>query len=335
VLKDLELYNDGMLKLDTIAASDYLQTKPVGVYSMKDKAMNDVRATVHEVRATQELRVTFEEQVKVNTSSDPTAMNNSNLNSFARPTRDDRQSDLDRKVKAEVIAQSQEQLKISRTDPSAMTRRVQGGSSMKNKSESRLTIKQSIAKQTFLRDSAEEVVIKASNAELIAATRVTPANSAAIMKSSEMRLSSSKTLHVEAELRAAQSEELLLNPQLTRDARGSTSKTAAKAASTATINRSSSAVKKSTAGDRLSLNPPVLRAARGGRPSSDPKKSTVEQARSSIITTELPPDAPEIVIPAIDHRPPPFSNKSVAQYSNMTDNEITDLIDSNLNKLEL
>ena len=344
VLKDLQLNSDDglLLKLNPITGSDYLQTKPVGVSTMKDKAVDDVRATVHDVRATQELRVTFEEQVIVKTttgSSDPKAA--SNGQSFARHTRDDRQSAVERAVEAQVLVESEEQLKISRTDPAAATRRVLGGSSLRNRSESS---KQSAAQQRFLRDSSncndQEVVVKASNAELTAATRVTPANAAAIMKSAETRISSSKTLQVESQLRTVDTEELLLNPQLTRDARGATSisnsvKTTTKAiASTRTLSRSSSAVKKSTTRGNISVNTPGSSAA---RLSSDPKRLASELLVTSSIAAavELPPDAPEIAIPAIDHRPPPSSSKSLAQYSNMTDNQITDLIDSNLNKLQL
>lgn len=340
VLKDLQLNSDDglLLKLNPITGSDYLQTKPVGVSTMKDKAVDGVRATVHDVRATQELRVTLEEQVIVKTttgSSDPKAA--SNGQSFARPTRDDRQSALERAVEAEVLAGSEEQLKISRTDPAAATRRVPGGSSLRNRSESS---KQSTAQQKFLRDSSQELVVKASNAELTAATRVTPANAAAIMKSVETRISSSKTLQVESQLRTVDTEELLLNPQLTRDARGATSisnsvKTTTKTiASTRTLSRSSSAVKKSTTPGSMSVKTPGSSAA---SLSSNPKRPASELLVTSSIAAavELPPDAPEIAIPAIDHRPPPSSSKSLAQYSNMSDNQITDLIDSNLNKLQL
>ena len=338
VLKDLQLNSDDglLLKLNPITAIDYLQTKPVGVSTMKDKAVDDVRATVHDVRATQELRVTFEEQVIVKTTSDPKAA--SNGQSFARYTSDDRQSSVERAVEAQVLVESEEQLKI---DPAATTRRVPGGSSLRNRSESS---KQSAAQQRFLRDSSncndQEVVVKASNAELTAATRVTPVNAAAIMKSAETRISSSKTLQVESQLRTVDTEELLLNPQLTRDARGATSisnsvKTTTKAiASTKTLSRSSSAVKKSTTRGNMSVKTPGSSAA---RLSSDPKRLASELLVTSSIAAavELPPDAPEIAIPAIDHRPPPSSSKSLAQYSNMTDNQITDLIDSNLNKLQL
>jgi hypothetical protein len=340
VLKDLQLNSDDglLLKLNPITGSDYLQTKPVGVSTMKDKAVDGVRATGHDVRATQELRVTLEEQVIVKTttsSSDPKAA--SNGQSFARPTRDDRQSALERAVEAEVLAGSEEQLKISRTDPAAATRRVPGGSSLRNRSESS---KQSTAQQKFLRDSSQELVVKASNAELTAATRVTPANAAAIMKSVETRISSSKTLQVESQLRTVDTEELLLNPQLTRDARGATSisnsvKTTTKTiASTRTLSRSSSAVKKSTTRGSMSVKTPGSSAA---SLSSNPKRPASELLVTSSIAAavELPPDAPEIAIPAIDHRPPPSSSKSLAQYSNMSDNQITDLIDSNLNKLQL
>jgi len=341
VLKDLQLNSDDglLLKLNPITGSDYLQTKPVGVSTMKDKAVDDVRATVHDVRATQELRVTFEEQVIVKTTSDLKAA--SNRQSFARHTRDDRKSSVERAVEAQVLVESEEQLKISRTDPAAMTRRVPGGSSLRNRSESS---KQSAAQQRFLRDSSncndQEVVVKASNAELTAATRVIPVNAAAIMKSAETRISSSKTLQVESQLRTVDTEELLLNPQLTRDARVATSisnsvKTTTKAiASTKTLSRSSSAVKKSTTRGNMSVKTPGSSAA---RLSSDPKRLTSELIVTSSIAAavELPPDAPKIAIPAIDHRPPPSSSKSLAQYSNMTDNQITDLIDSNLNKLQL
>lgn len=352
-LKDLQLSSDDglLLKLNPISGSEYLQSKPVGVSTMKDKAVDDVRATVHDVRATQELRVTFEEQVIVKTtgsSSDSKAVNSS-MQSFARPTRDDRQSALDRAVEAQVLTGSEEQVKISRTDPAAATRRVPGGSSLRNRSESMLTSKQSSAQQRFLRDNSsyndQEVIVKASNAELTAATRVTPFNAAAIMKSAETRISSSKTLQVESQLRTADKEELLLNPQLTRDARGATSinntmkiKTTTKAtASSTTLSRSSSAVKKSTTRGNMSVKTPGSSAV---RLSSDPKRPASELlVKSSIAAAtagvELLPDAPEIAIPAINHRPPPSSSKSVAQYSNMTDSQITDLIDSNLNKLQL
>lgn len=365
VLKDLQLSSNNnndeglLLKLNPTTGSDYLQTKPVGVSTMKDKAVDDVRATIHDVRATQELRVTFEEQVIVktttttgSTNTDPKAARN--VQSFARrPTRDDRQSALDRVVEAQVLAGSEEQVKILLTDPVAATRRIPGGSSLRNRTETVLTSKQSAAQHRFLRDDQEEVVVvKSSNAELTSATRVTPSNAAAIMKSAETRIPSSKTLQVETQQRTEDTEELLLNPRLTRDARGAASisnnnmKTgaskAAASASTATLHRSSSpAMKKSTTRGNMAAKTPGSSVARlsSSSISNDPKRPASELLvrRNSTLTSvdELPPAVPEIAIPAIEHRPPPSSSKSLAQYSNMTDYEITDLIDSNLNKLQL